>query len=520
MLRFPPKIVNKLLRISDVYSKMDTGLPSRKRLRRTTRSCYQCRKRKVKCQLTDENVETCAECLKSGTQCTLRPLHAEPDSESPPQELEVRLERIESLLRKLVQTHEGSQLAAVPDLLWNEFLLHPPVDDGTLPPPPLVDDHGVPMPMPADETDAKQSLVALLPSAQDAVAIVTNTTAWLWGPENPRGSVLTPNDTSQLLEHATISKGSGIHIAKTLLLFALYMQQLPANFDVQFLESQNVEGAIKLIVERVKLFIASHEEEVCSVDGSTARYDSDRALLEQVIDSFDATGKMCRREHVARQISEILSSMLGIVDADSLDALFTASNPPDPDTSFNPGLEIEGTLGTARIGMEDILVSSIRPAIDAQSPAARLIDLCFPLPPLSHNARVFNNGILALTIDGKIRHERTQFITSDGPILAQHDSHPELLSRIIPKTKKASGYSKSAVMLPVCVCVRLQYILRPHGEILHQDALKLRMTRDVGGQIPTNKCNDTGDTWVGQTLNEGFASNHSAGADNEHFHGE
>jgi len=113
--------------------------------------------------------------------------------------------------------------------------------------------------------------------------------------------------------------------------------------------------------------------------GSTARYDSDRALIEQVIDSFDATGKMCRREHVARQISEILSSMLGIVDADSLDALFAASNPPDPDTSFNPGLEIEGTLGTTRIGMEDILVSSIRPALDAQSPAARLIDLCFPV---------------------------------------------------------------------------------------------------------------------------------------------
>jgi hypothetical protein len=156
MVRFPPKIVNKLLRISNVHSKMDTGPPSRKRLRRTTRSCYQCthyysgwyldgtwkvlslrlsklthghtvpgRKRKVKCQLTDENVETCAECLKSGTQCTLQPLHAETDSGSPPQELELRLERIESLLRKLVQTQEGSQLAAVPDLLWNEFVCSP-----------------------------------------------------------------------------------------------------------------------------------------------------------------------------------------------------------------------------------------------------------------------------------------------------------------------------------------------------------------------------------------------------------
>ena len=58
-----------------------------------------------------------------------------------------------------------------------------------------------------------------------------------------------------------------MHVAKMLLLFALYMQQLPANFDVQFLESQSVERAIELIVERVKLFVLSHEDEGCSLDG-------------------------------------------------------------------------------------------------------------------------------------------------------------------------------------------------------------------------------------------------------------
>ncbi|KAJ9144495.1 hypothetical protein NKR23_g5902 [Pleurostoma richardsiae] len=62
---------------------MEVG-PSRKRLRRSTRSCYQCRKRKVKCQLTHEDVETCAECAKSGTQCTLQPPEKELSSRGSP----------------------------------------------------------------------------------------------------------------------------------------------------------------------------------------------------------------------------------------------------------------------------------------------------------------------------------------------------------------------------------------------------------------------------------------------------
>ncbi|KAI1505758.1 hypothetical protein F5X99DRAFT_428869 [Biscogniauxia marginata] len=621
---------------------MEAG-PSRKRLRRGTRSCYQCRKRKVKCQLTDENVETCAECVKSGTQCTLQPPEAELGSRSSPahvdtQGQESRLERVESLLKKLVEAQERQErsrlaegssssssepIIPVSSSLWDDFLLHSPAD-GTRS---IIDDHGLVMPRTPDTLDAKQSLVALLPSAQDAVTIVTNTTAWLWGAENPPGSVLKTNDALQLLEIAAISRGSAICVAKKLLLFALYMQQLPPKFNVQFLESQNVERAIESIVERVTLFVLSHEDEVCSLDGlecltflsllhlndgairktwmtfrrildisrlgglqnsfslsarksscsdialrrrlwlstvcgdcycslllglepglgiapfgpddetwndpladeeanvqrriciivariaqrnavglhqdlhalqeidealnrfqdsmppswwrapsqkepnrlicqlwffqarifvhipiafgrttndslnslescmeasritlqrclglqhardhlsrcrtveqsvfiaavvlllakvqlqhhkmrSTAsRYDSDRALLEQAIDSFEAVGKMCHREHTARQSFEILSTMLGIVTADLEDAFFTARNsssapntPLVPGTPFDSNIAIEGTLGTTKFGMEDIIASSIQPMIDVQSPASRVINLLF-----------------------------------------------------------------------------------------------------------------------------------------------
>lgn len=72
------------------------------------------RKRKVKCQLTDDNVGTCAECVKTGTQCTIQAPEAEqagdgnvnsPAHASNP-ELESRLKRIESLLQRLVENQE------------------------------------------------------------------------------------------------------------------------------------------------------------------------------------------------------------------------------------------------------------------------------------------------------------------------------------------------------------------------------------------------------------------------------
>lgn len=166
-------------------------------------------------------------------------------------------------MERFCKLYQAIKFIVKVQLLRQYQLLYSPAD-GTLP---LVDDHGLVDPQLPDTPDAKQSLVALLPSVQDALTIVTNTTAWLWGAENPPGSVLKPVDTLQVLEIAAISRGSAMHVAKMLLLFALYMQQLPAKFDAQLSESQSVERAIELIVDRVKLFVLSHEDEACSLDG-------------------------------------------------------------------------------------------------------------------------------------------------------------------------------------------------------------------------------------------------------------
>lgn len=130
----------------------------------------------------------------------------------------------------------------------------------------LTDDRSLATPQQTDTLDTKKALVALLPSEQDAVTIVTNSTAWLWGAENPPGSVLNPDDTIRLLKTASISSGSAIHVAKTLLLFALYMQQLPSTFDSQLLKPESIESAIGAIVEQVNLFMLSNEDDTCTLD--------------------------------------------------------------------------------------------------------------------------------------------------------------------------------------------------------------------------------------------------------------
>jgi hypothetical protein len=134
-------------------------------------------------------------------------------------------------------------------------------------------------------------------------------------------------------------------------------------------------AAVVLLLAKVQL--SSHK-----THSTPSRYDSDRALLEQVIDSFESVGKMCRREHVARQSSEILSTMLDIAAASS-DAFFTANNSSDPNTPqapgtlFDPKVNIDGASNRTKSGMEDIIASSIQPALDMNSPASRIISLMF-----------------------------------------------------------------------------------------------------------------------------------------------
>ncbi|KAJ5629525.1 hypothetical protein N7528_003182 [Penicillium herquei] len=78
--------------------------PPRKRIRKGTRSCWECKHRKVRCHYVSDGDSSCRECLTRGTICRSQDL-PEPENirESERASLNDRLGRVESLLEKVLR---------------------------------------------------------------------------------------------------------------------------------------------------------------------------------------------------------------------------------------------------------------------------------------------------------------------------------------------------------------------------------------------------------------------------------
>jgi len=77
------------------------GEPPRKRVRKGTKSCWECKRRKVRCQLSTEDVVVCSGCRARGTTCLSQEFPEEHDP-SAGANVGERLGRVELLLEKIV----------------------------------------------------------------------------------------------------------------------------------------------------------------------------------------------------------------------------------------------------------------------------------------------------------------------------------------------------------------------------------------------------------------------------------
>ncbi|KAF4411199.1 Transcription factor sdnS [Colletotrichum fructicola] len=76
--------------------------PSKKRkVRKGTRSCWQCRKRKIRCEFASDEEQTCAGCKTRGTTCVSQEFIDDEPSGPPERGLAQRLGRLEELMVKL-----------------------------------------------------------------------------------------------------------------------------------------------------------------------------------------------------------------------------------------------------------------------------------------------------------------------------------------------------------------------------------------------------------------------------------
>ncbi|CAH0017401.1 unnamed protein product [Clonostachys rhizophaga] len=271
---------------------------SLRRLRRDTRRCFECRRRKVKCQLTTEAVDVCSQCVKTGATCSLEPpqdqaaspeLHHQSDSTTALPEHSMRLERIENILQRVLEVQQQLLADQVQErhqstanqpsfldmsLTADEVPITGPTSMTITPGLSLGDEslvstmnHAIGSTGFFKYSQAEQELISLIPSQRDAVLICTHTMAWVMDFAQPPGAFWRPKEPIPIRLPHTVLGSHILIVAQMLLYFALCLQQLPPDFDSADLDIGNPEETAQSYIQAVTRVVLANDELACSVQG-------------------------------------------------------------------------------------------------------------------------------------------------------------------------------------------------------------------------------------------------------------
>ncbi|KAM0300530.1 hypothetical protein ACHAPM_006845 [Fusarium culmorum] len=94
---------------------MDETSAKRRKVRKGTRSCWECRRRKIKCQFTNEDDPVCVGCTQRETNCVSQEYVPAPSAAPQDKRLAQRLGRLEELMEKFVDNgSESRKRASIP----------------------------------------------------------------------------------------------------------------------------------------------------------------------------------------------------------------------------------------------------------------------------------------------------------------------------------------------------------------------------------------------------------------------
>ncbi|KAJ5620184.1 hypothetical protein N7510_004168 [Penicillium lagena] len=260
--------------------------PPRKKIRKGTRSCWECKHRKVRCHFASDGDRSCRECLARGLLCRTQDL-PEPENprESDRASLNERLARVELLLERFLHRYDGDTDQPLPEaagdnnspvsspavatpahenapvlsLFDNEVLGFRRPDVTTVP---NITLYGTAH---RDWKRLSRTLFIALPS-QDTLEKLAEANSCWW---LVRAQCFQDYETSLLSTPvADLSNSHPAVIATTLLWTAISLQQLPPNFDTSFLglpchPTKLIEQYISLVVTSV----CSHEAMVSNIHG-------------------------------------------------------------------------------------------------------------------------------------------------------------------------------------------------------------------------------------------------------------
>ncbi|KAK0102442.1 hypothetical protein ONS95_006061 [Cadophora gregata] len=273
------------------------NLNRRKRVRKGTRSCWECKRRKVRCQLSSEDVPVCSGCLSRGTTCLSQEYPEEREPSNHGNQVGERLGRMEALLETLLakvsayEEEEEAQKMMTPESIGND-VLSPFATSGSdaTSSTPLITIFDSPILgrrdnsvshtpasqstkssscRPPKDERIRQILLDLLPPQHETNSIVRSSSSWflVHALEN-RATSKCDSVSSATSKLSELSRAHPTKIARTLMFIAVCLQQLDPEFDKSKLHLfPTVEARMEKMIITVQGLITSDDELVSTVNG-------------------------------------------------------------------------------------------------------------------------------------------------------------------------------------------------------------------------------------------------------------
>ncbi|KAK5628564.1 hypothetical protein RRF57_004279 [Xylaria bambusicola] len=276
--------------------------PKRRRVRKGTRSCWECRRRKIRCIYPSEDSSICANCETRGTSCVSQEFVDEPVS-APNQRVTQRLGRVEEMLEQLIEkimpdsytpgsrvrstdsspaSADATELEQVDSGCPYEGA-QPPMCDVLAPlrdtnngtsysgnlPTPESSQHGVPV-LGRKYTDLSKTLHDLLPCQQDLHAITeaspgVNFVISFFS--RYRDVVAGQTEKPSILCKNPSPSSHPIVLAKRLMQIATCLQQIQPATPIKLVAAESTQYLSRRYVSAVSNLVAYNDELVGYVEG-------------------------------------------------------------------------------------------------------------------------------------------------------------------------------------------------------------------------------------------------------------
>ncbi|OCL06582.1 hypothetical protein AOQ84DRAFT_343131 [Glonium stellatum] len=274
----------------------------RKRVRKGTRSCWECRRRKIKCIYQSDDHSICVSCLDKGTTCLSQEYV---DDQSPHDAgnsaLDQRMGKVEALLEKLMEkvsqaTEENRTPYGPVDVLtpsstpatthdsqppfislFDDVLGQQAEANVSMPPPQSVSASNSSTPAnagkgrPIGRTEKlRRRLAAMLPCQEDVDHLSELSSGWWLIRRHimPHLLRIPEDDLQNPFDVSTVSVSQPMIIARLLLCVAICIQQLPPNIDPRGLQTKvPLREMIEKIITFVTAAVTSDDELIGNLEG-------------------------------------------------------------------------------------------------------------------------------------------------------------------------------------------------------------------------------------------------------------